>query len=308
MYAAFEEQLQFCEDVLRRGAWISSMLNAEFLPCTWRSLMTVGCRERGIEMWNGGANYYTVAQISLAQVDAGNGLMAVKDLVFDKKKLTMAKLKEALAANWEGHEDVRKMCYEEAPKYGNDIDEVDFLVRRVNDSILKAFESVDGGGSYVGRDVRTSLDQYTKSTHNLMGKFVGAIPTGKYSGTALTDGSLSAMPGTDIKGATALVMSATKGNDPVKWTSTHMNCKLPPDQLDTRRGRDSMMALVRTLFANGGYHIQFNVLDTEKLRDAQKHPENYRDLVVRVAGFSAFFTQLDVGVQNEIIERTLQHC
>jgi pyruvate-formate lyase len=87
-----------------------------------------------------------------------------------------------------------------------------------------------------------------------------------------------------------------------------MNCKLPPDQLDTRRGRDSMMALVRTLFDNGGYHIQFNVLDTEKLRDAQKHPENYRDLVVRVAGFSAFFTQLDVGVQNEIIERTLQKC
>ena len=101
---------------------------------------------------------------------------------------------------------------------------------------------------------------------------------------------LSAMPGTDTKGATALVMSATKGNDPVKWCATHMNMKLPPDQLDTRKGRDSVMNLVRTLFENGGYHIQFNVLDTEKLRDAQKHPENYRDLVVRVAGFSAFFT------------------
>jgi len=103
-------------------------------------------------------------------------------------------------------------------------------------------------------------------------------------------------------------MSATKGNDPVKWTSTHMNCKLPPDQLDTRRGRDSMMALVRTLFANGGYHVQFNVLDTEKLRDKQKHQKNYRDLVVHVAEFSAFFTQLDKGVQDEIIERTLQKC
>ena len=307
LYAAFEAQLQFMEDVLRRGAWIASLLNAEFLPCTWRSIMTIGCIERGIEMWNGGANYYTVAQISIGSVDAGNGLMAVKDLVFDKKKLTMGQLKEALAANWEGHDDVRRMCYD-APKYGNDIDEVDFLVRRVNDSILKAFESVDGGGCYVARDIRTSLDQYTKSTHNLMGKFVGAIPSGKIPGTALTDGSLSAMPGTDMKGATALVMSATKGNDAVKWTSTHMNMKLPPDQLDTRRGRDSVLTLVRTLFDNGGYHIQFNVLDTEKLRDAQKHPENYRDLVVRVAGFSAFFTQLDVGVQNEIIERTLQQA
>jgi formate C-acetyltransferase len=307
LYAAFEGQLQFCEDVLRRGAWIASILNAEFLPCTWRSIMTKGCIERGIETWNGGANYYTVAQIAVGQVDAGNGLMAVKDLVFDKKKLTMAELKKAMAANWRGeYEKVRKMCYEEAPKYGNDIDEVDFMVRRVNDSILKAFESVDGGGLYMDRDMKITLDQYTKSIHNLMGKFTGPLPTGRFAGVALTDGSLSAMPGTDTKGATALVMSATKGNEAVKWTATHMNMKLPPDQLDTRRGRDSMMSLVRTLFENGGYHIQFNVLDTEKLRDAQKHPENYRDLVVRVAGFSAFFTQLDVGVQNEIIERTLQ--
>jgi formate C-acetyltransferase len=307
LYAAFEGQLQFCEDVLRRGAWIASILNAEFLPCTWRSIMTKGCIERGIETWNGGANYYTVAQIAVGQVDAGNGLMAVKDLVFDKKKLTMAELKKAMAANWRGeYEKVRRMCYEEAPKYGNDIDEVDFLVRRVNDSILKAFESVDGGGLYVDRDMKITLDQYTKSIHNLMGKFTGALPTGRFAGVALTDGSLSAMPGTDTKGATALVMSATKGNEAVKWTATHMNMKLPPNQLESRRGRDSMMTLVRTLFENGGYHIQFNVLDTEKLRDAQKHPENYRDLVVRVAGFSAFFTQLDVGVQNEIIERTLQ--
>jgi len=116
------------------------------------------------------------------------------------------------------------------------------------------------------------------------------------------------MQGTDVNGATALVMSATKGNDPVKWCATHMNMKLPPDQLKSRQGRDNVLHLVRTLFENNGYHIQFNVLDTELLRDAQKHPENHRDLVVRVAGFSAFFTQLHVGVQNEVIERTLQSC
>ena len=87
-----------------------------------------------------------------------------------------------------------------------------------------------------------------------------------------------------------------------------MNMKLPPDQLDSREGRDNVLNLVRTLFANNGYHIQFNVLDTDLLRDAQKHPENHRDLVVRVAGFSAFFTQLHPGVQNEVIERTLQRC
>jgi len=309
LYAAFEEQLQFTEVILRRGAWIANILNADFLPCTWRSILTKGCIERGIETWHGGANYYTVAQISVGAVDAANSLMAIKDLVLDKKKLTMAELKKALAANWEGeYEKVRKMCYEEAPKYGNDIDEVDFLVRRVNDSVLAAFDNVDGGGCYIDKDMKVSLDQYTKSVHNLMGLVTGALPNGKKAGVALTDGSLSAMPGTDTNGATALVMSAAKGNDPVKWCATHMNMKLPPDQLDTRHGRDATLNLVRTLFDNGGYHIQFNVLDTELLRDAQKHPENYRDLVVRVAGFSAFFTSLHEGVQNEVIERTLQRC
>jgi formate C-acetyltransferase len=200
------------------------------------------------------------------------------------------------------------MCYEEAPKHGNDIPEMNKLLHRVNDSILAAFTNVDGGGCYITKDMKVSLDAYTKSVHNMMGLVTGALPTGKKAGVALTDGSLSAMPGTDVNGATALVMSAAKGNDPVKWCATHMNMKLPPDQLKTRKGRDNVLNLVRTLFNSGGYHIQFNVLDTELLRDAQKHPENHRDLVVRVAGFSAFFTQLHVGVQNEVIERTLQRC
>ncbi len=309
LYTAFEAQLQSCENTLRRGAWIASMLNADFLPCTWRSILTKGCIETGTETWKGGANYYTVAQISVGGVDAANGLMAVKHLVFDKKKLTMAELMKALKANFEGeYQKVFKMCYEEAPKYGNDIDEVDLMLRRVNDSIYDAFQRVDGGGNYISKNIKTSLDQYTKSVHNLMGLVTGALPTGKKAGEALTDGSLSAMRGTDVNGATALINSAAKGNDATKWCATHMNMKLPPEQLNTRKGRESMMNLVRTLFANGGYHIQFNVLDTNMLRDAQKHPENYRDLVVRVAGFSAFFTQLHVGVQNEVIERTLQRC
>jgi hypothetical protein len=100
-------------------------------------------------------------------------------------------------------------------------------------------------------------------------------------------------------------MSAAKAQDAIKYSATHMNMKLPPDQLKTRKGRENVLRLVKTLFDNDGYHIQFNVLDTNILRDAQKHPENYRDLVVRVAGFSAFFTKLAPGVQNEVIERTL---
>jgi formate C-acetyltransferase len=218
----------------------------------------------------------------------------------------MAELKKALAANFEGEYDkVRKLCYE-APKHGNDIPEMNKLAHRVYESILTAFNSVDGGGNFISKDIKSVPDAYTKSIHNLMGLVTGAIPTGKKAGVALTDGSLSAMPGTDTNGPTALVMSAAKSQDAVKYSATHMNVKLPPDQLKTRKGRDNVLNLVKALFDNDGYHIQFNVLDTAILRDAQKHPENYRDLVVRVAGFSAFFTKLNVGVQNEVIERTLQ--
>jgi formate C-acetyltransferase len=305
LYAAFQQQMDFNEEVLRRGAWIASMLCADFLPVPWRSLLTGGCIETGTEVWNGGANYYTTAQIVVGGVDAANSLMAVKKLVYDDKKITMAELKKALAANFEGYEHVRKLCYE-APKHGNDIPEVSKLTHRVFESILSAYDKVDGGGNYISKDIKSAPDAYTKSIHNLMGLVTGALPSGKYAGKALTDGSLSAMPGTDVNGPTALVMSAAKSQDSIKYTATHMNMKFPPDQLKTRKGRDNVLNLVKTYFDNDGYHIQFNVLDTAILRDAQKHPENYRDLVVRVAGFSAFFTKLAPGVQEEVIARTLQ--
>jgi trans-4-hydroxy-L-proline dehydratase len=305
LYAAFEKQLQFCEDTLRKEAWIASILCAEYLPVSWRSILTKGCIESGTEVWNGGANYYTVAQIVVGGVDAANGLYAVKHLVYDTKKLTMAELKKALAANFEGeYEKVGKLCYE-APKHGNDIPEVNRFVRRVYNTVFQAFQ-VDGGGNYISRDIRSAPDAYTKSVHNFMGLITGALPTGKKAGVALTDGCLSAMPGTDTHGPTALVMSAAKSMEAIKFTATHMNMKLPPDQLKTRKGRQNVLSLIKTYMDNDGYHIQFNVLDTNILRDAQKHPEKYRDLVVRVAGFSAFFTRLHPGVQNEIIARTEQ--
>ena len=216
----------------------------------------------------------------------------------------MAGLKKALAANFEGeYENVRKMCFE-APKHGNDIPEMNHLVRRVYDSIYQAFQNV--GGNYMGKEFKSAPDAYTKSIHNLMGLVTGALPTGKKAGVALTDGSLSAMPGTDTNGPTALVVSAAKGMDTVKYTAAHMNMKVPPDQLKTRKGRETLLNLVKTLMDLGGGHIQFSVLDTKTLKDAKLHPEKYRDLVVRVAGFSAFFTRLHPGVQDEIIARTEQ--
>ena len=167
------------------GAWIANMLNADFLPCTWRSILTKGCIERGTETWKGGANYYTVAQISVGGVDAGNGLMAIKDLVYDKKKLSMAEAEGG--PGWPTSRVRRtrrsgRCATRRRPNTATNLEEPDAMVRRVNDSILAAFNNVDGGGTYIDKDMKVSLDQYTKSVHNLMGLVTGALPTGKKAG------------------------------------------------------------------------------------------------------------------------------
>jgi pyruvate-formate lyase len=237
-------------------------------------------------------------------VDAGNGLMAIKKLIYDDKKLTWAELKKALAADFEGeYEKVRKMCFD-APKHGNDIPEVNQLVRRVYNTNWEGFQKV--GGNFLSKDIKSTPDCYTKSIHNYFGLVTGALPTGKKNHVALSDGSMSAMPGTDTNGPTALAVSGAKSIDATKYTSSHMNMKLPPDQLRNRKGRETLLNLVKTFMDLGGGHIQFSVLDTKTLKDAKLHPEKYRDLVVRVAGFCAFFTRLHPGVQDEIIARTEQ--
>ena len=239
---------------------------AEYLPVTWRSLLTGGCIETGTEVWNGGANYYTTAQIVVAGVDAANADGREGPGV-RQEEAEHGRAEESAGSELRGIREVRKLCYE-APKHGNDIPEVNRMVRRVYDSMYQAFQNVDVGGNYISKDIKSAPDAYTKNIHNLMGLVTGACH-GKYAGVALTDGSLSAMPGTDVHGPTALVMSAAKSQDAVKYTATHMNMKLPPDQLTTRKGRDNVLNLVKTYFDNEGYHIQFNVLDTAIFRDAQ---------------------------------------
>ena len=304
LYAAFTKQVDFMFFTCRKHSMIANILCAEFLPCTWRSILTKGCIERGLEVWNGGANFYSVGMLCTAGVDAGNSLMAIKKLVFDDKKLTMDELKKALAADFAGeYEKVRKLCFD-APKHGNDIPEVNQLVHRVYNTNWEGFQKI--GGNFLSKDIKSTPDCYTKSIHNFFGLLTGALPSGKKNRVALSDGSMSAMPGTDVNGPTALAASGAKSIDATKYTSSHMNMKLPPDQLRNRKGRETLLNLVKTFMDLGGGHIQFSVLDTKILRDAKANPEKYPDLVVRVAGFCAFFTRLHPGVQDEIIERTEQ--
>ena len=255
--------------------------------------------ESGLSEEAGGPKYSQSLCITCTGVDCANSLYAIKHLVYDTKKLTMAQLKEALAANFNGYEAIEKMCYE-APKHGNDIDDVDQLVRRFFRDVEQTYRS--HGPDFFG--YQAHMDPFSLSFHNYFAPLTGALPNGRRKGVALTDASVSAMPGTDTNGSTALIKSAAQAIDTIRNNCNHLNMKFLPAAVEGPNGARMLLNLVKSYFDLGGGHIQFNIVSSDTLRDAQQNPQNYKDLVVRVAGFSAYFTRLDMGVQNEIIKRT----
>ncbi|MEG2172844.1 MAG: glycyl radical protein [Desulfovibrionaceae bacterium] len=299
VYDAYKKQLKHLFTISRHHSDLSQMARLQVVPSVFRSVMYDGCIEKGLCEEAGGTRYPQVNPIMTAGVDAANALLAIKHLVFDTKKLTMEQLLKALKENFEGAEDIRKMCYE-APKHGNDYPEVENFVQRF-------FRDVDEIHHSVGPDCfgyRTPLDAYSLSYHNYFGSLMGALPTGRKAGVALTDGSVSAMPGTDHEGVTALIKSGAEAIDTVRYGANHFNVKFLPSALEGPQGARNLISLIKTYCDFGGSHIQFNCVSSDTLQQAQNAPQEYKDLVVRVAGFSAYFTRLDKGVQNEIIKRT----
>jgi pyruvate-formate lyase len=299
LFAAFRKQLDFGMTASRDHGRICCMLTAEFLQTPLRSSFTGGCIEKGLDCWAGGANYVSPVYILNGAVDTANSLAAVKKLVFEDKKISMEELKKALEANFVGYEKVKKMCLA-APKHGNDDEEMTALVRRVYDNMLESYKQT--GPCYLG--TKAKAECYSKSLHNLNGSMMGALPNGREARIALTDGSVSAMPGTDTHGPTALANSAALAEDAVAFTSNHLTMKFHPSALEGGAGARNLISLVKGYMDKGGSHIQFNCVKAETLKEAQAHPENYKDLIVRVAGFSAYFVNLDKGVQDEIVKRT----
>lgn len=299
LYGAFTEQIRHMFRVDRLTSDLGNAERAHVVPSAFRSTLVGGCIEKGIVEEMGGATYSQSVNIVSCGIDAANSLLALKDVVFDRKLVSMERMLAALEANFEGHEDVLKYCLE-APKHGNGDPEIDMFVRKVYadlDSIYKEF-----GPDFLGHT--PVLDAYSVSWHNYFGGMIGALPSGRKRGKALTDGSVSATPGTDQEGPTALISSAAFAIDTVDFGANHLNMKFTPSALEGSAGARSLLSLVKTYFDLGGCHIQFNCVKPETLLDAQARPEMHRDLVVRVAGFSAYFTRLDRGVQDEIIRRT----
>lgn len=233
-------------------------------------------------------------------VDLGNSLAAIKKLVFEEKRFAMKELKQALEANFEGNGfgEIGMLCHR-APKYGNDDDYVDSIVELCYSVFAQEhLKHKDSLGNI------THPESYSVSTHNSLGLRCGALPSGRKAFLPFTDATTSASPGTDVKGPTALVKSASKVMDVGEWGSNHTNMKFHPSALAGLQGARNLLALTKTYFELGGKHIQFNCVSAETLKDAKLNPDKHRDLVVRVAGFSAYFIHLDKSVQDEIIKRT----
>ncbi|MBN2241024.1 MAG: hypothetical protein JW712_14735 [Dehalococcoidales bacterium] len=246
---------------------------------------------------------FRATMVPVGAINVADSLAAIKKLVFDDKKITMKLLKQAMAANWEGYDDIRKMC-QKAPKYGNDIDYVDIIAKNLYKFIIDEEEKPPSPDHPMRGRIR-GIGGASISSMFAGGTIIGATPDGRLSGTTLSDGTVSPAQGQDTNGPTAMLKSAVK-IDQALCSSTLLNMKLHPSSLTTRDDLKKLGSLIQTYADMGGKWLQFNVVGNEQLLEAQKSPDDYRDLIVRVAGYSAYFVDLGKGVQDDIIRRMVE--
>ena len=280
------------------GSITAQRVHSEMVPRPYLSLLVEGCMEKGRDLSRGGAKYNlgpVLTGIGLA--DSANSLAALKRLIFDERKYSLAQFRAALAQNWEGFEQMRRDALG-APKYGNDDDYADRLAVEISDFYhqeISAYTDLFGSkfnSAFMG------ISNYIPA-----GGIIGATPDGRMAGTPLTEG-LSPHAGTDLTSPTAAMRSVAKINHDIHTGGTLMNIKLSPNLMKDENNLRNLAALIRAYFALGAFHVQFNVISTETLRKAQESPEEYRDLLVRVAGYSTQFVNLSPEAQEAIIERT----
>jgi len=303
LFVAFETQMQHFLEIKLRGNDIIERFYAEHMPAPYLSLITDDCIENGRDYNEGGARYNTSYIQGVGIGTITDSLAALRRYAFDggdaPRPCPMDRLLTALASDFASDPELRELVINRAPKWGNDDDEADELMRRVFDAY---FQAVDGrpnqrGGTY-------HIDMLPTTCHIYFGSVTGATPDGRTAGTPLSEG-ISPVQGADRLGPTAVLRSAAK-MDHKRTGGTLLNMKFSPDALSENRDLDNLTSLIRTYFKLGGHHIQFNVVSTETLRDAQLHPETHRDLIVRVAGYSDYFCDLSRDLQDEIISRTEQ--
>jgi formate C-acetyltransferase len=299
LLAAFHSQLKHFINIKIKGNRIIEKLWAEFLPSPFMSLFIDDCITNGKDYNAGGARYNSSYIQGVGLGTVADSLSSLKYNVYDKKRVSMKNLLEALKTNFEKFGDLRKLLSDDTPKYGNDNDYADDILREVFEMY---FQAIDGQPNTKGGAYRVNL--LSTTCHVYFGSVIGALPDGRYAGVPLSEG-ISPVQGADRHGPTAVMNSAVK-IDHLRTGGTLLNQKFTPQVLVREEGIIKLGQLIRSYFRMDGHHIQFNVVTAETLKKAQKNPENYRDLIVRVAGYSDYFVDLTEDLQNEIINRTEQ--
>jgi pyruvate formate-lyase/glycerol dehydratase family glycyl radical enzyme len=297
LFEAFRKQIRHFVDIKIRGSNVIERLYATYLPAPFLSVLVDDCVKKGRDYHAGGARYNTNYIQGVGMGTITDVLSAIKHNVYDHGHFTMKELLAALAGNFVGYESLRQRVLNRTPKFGNDDDYADSLMREVFEAY---FEAIDGRPTPRGGKYRINLLPTT--VHVYFGKVTGATADGRLAGDAVSEG-VSPVQGADRKGPTAVVKSLGK-MDHVRTGGTLLNQKFTPQLLAGDTGLAGVKDLVRSYFRLMGHHIQFNVVTADTLREAQKFPEKYRDLIVRVAGFSDYFVDCSTELQNEIIRRT----
>jgi formate C-acetyltransferase len=299
LYRAFSAQLDWVVDLKVRVNNYIERMYATHSPAPFLSVVIHDCIEKGLDYSNGGPRYNTTYIQCCGIGTVTDSLSAIKTHVFESGTVSMDQLLTALHANFADQEALRQRLWNKTPFFGNDDDRADDIMRRVYATL---FAAIDGRPNTKGTAYH--LNMLSTTCHVYFGKMLGASANGRLAGLPESDGT-SPSHGADKNGPTAVVKSLSK-MDQLKSGGTLLNQRFLPGVLRTDQDLDKLCQLVRTYFRLNGHHIQFNVVDTDTLREAQARPEEYRSLLVRVAGYSDYFVDLDLDHQEEIIRRTQQ--
>jgi pyruvate formate-lyase/glycerol dehydratase family glycyl radical enzyme len=297
LFAAWRGQFRHFLEIKIRGSRLIERMYACHMPAPFLSVLIDDCVRNGRDYNAGGARYNNtfIQMVGIGSIT--DSLSAVKETVFDSRTMTLDRLAEALDGNFKGEEILRQRLVNRTHKYGNDDVYADGIMRMVFDA---CFEEIDGRPD--ARGGRYRVEMLPTTSHVYFGSVTGAMPDGRKAGMPLSEG-ISPVQGADRHGPTAVIRSAAS-MDHVKTGGTLLNMKFSPGLVATEDGIDKWAHLVRSYFKMDGHHVQFNVVTAETLRLAQANPEQHRDLIVRVAGYSDYFCDLSVELQEEIIART----
>ena len=302
-FAAYEKQVRYIASINIQAAQIAADSQKRRVPCPFTSALLSDCIAEHRDMVDGGTRYSKSGVCILGATNAVDSMMNIKRLVYEQKRIQMQELVDALHADFEGKEALRQMLLHQPDRFGNDREEADAMANRVygvHAEFNHAHADARGG--------RYTNGVWPVTTHVATGSHTWATPDGRHAGMPLVDG-VGAVQGIDVNGPTALLRSAASLANVTQWDGGNTcNIKFSASSVKTENALKNIGFMTDTFMRLGGQELQVNVVDNTVLLDAQAHPENYQDLVVRVAGYSAYFTRLNRDVQNEIISRNSQEA